>query len=178
MNAVGIALMTGLGLGRLRPAPGTIGSLPPAIIALILAYLLGPRIDSSTAQWIINIVLIAMAVVFTLICLKFGESSERAFGRKDPPDVVADEIAGQSMALLFLPWRDGPETSSLIWNLVLASTAFVAFRFTDIVKPPPARALQRLPSGAGIVVDDLIAGIYALVMAQLMARMIWPTILT
>ena len=177
MNAVGIALMTGFGLGRLRPAPGTIGSLPPAIIALILAYLLGPRTDSSTAQWIINLLLIVIAAVFTFVCLKFGDSSEMAFGRKDPPDVVADEVAGQSIALLFLPWRVASDTNAFIWNLMLASTAFVAFRFTDIVKPPPARALQRLPAGAGIVIDDLIAGVYALAIAQVMARVIWPTIL-
>ena len=172
-----LALLTGLYLGRLRPAPGTIGSLPPVILALILAWLLGPRVEDDISRVVVNGTLAALGFFFAVICLCLGRLAEDAFGRKDPPDVVADEIAGQSIALLFLPWRAGPETDALIWNMIVAGTAFVAFRFTDIVKPPPARGMQGFPHGAGILVDDLIAGLYAMALTQLMARLVWPAVL-
>jgi phosphatidylglycerophosphatase A len=176
-RSVALALLTGFYLGRLRPAPGTIGSLPPVILALILAWLLGPRVDATTSLVIVNGTLAGLCVFFAIICLCLGRVAEDAFGSKDPPDVVADEIAGQSIALLFLPWRAGPDTDALIWNLILAGTAFVAFRFTDIVKPPPAAGMQRLPHGLGILVDDLVAGVYALAITQVMVRAVWPWLL-
>lgn len=173
-----LALITGFWLGRLRPAPGTIGSLPPVLLAMILAWLLGPRISNVEYVAAINLTLAVTALIFSVVCLRHGRAAEARFGLKDPPDVVADEIAGQSIALLFLPWRSGPETSALIWNLVIAGTAFVAFRAMDIIKPPPARALQRLSGGAGILVDDLFAGLYALGLVQIMARWVWPIVLS
>ena len=171
------ALLTGFGLGLLRPAPGTIGSLPPVLLALILAWLLGPRLGAAQYAWTINLVLLALLIGFSFVCIAFGDSAEQIFNRKDPPDVVADEIAGQSIALLFLPWRSGPDPDALIWNLTIASTAYVVFRFMDIMKPQPARALQRLKAGWGILVDDLIAGFYALLVAQIMAIWVWSSLL-
>jgi len=80
----------------------------------------------------------------------------RESGRKDPQLVVVDEVAGQSIALLFSPadWRHG-----LI--------ALVLFRIFDITKPFPVRQLESLPEGWGIVFDDVAAGLYALVIASL-----------
>jgi phosphatidylglycerophosphatase A len=177
MRSISLALLTGFWIGRLRPAPGTIGSLPAVLLALIVAWLMGPRLETATAWWVVNVAIMGLGLTFAVVCMVFGRIGEAAFGRKDPPDVVADEIAGQSIALLFLPWSAGPETDALIWNMTLAGTAFVAFRLTDITKPPPAGAMQRLPHGAGILVDDLIAGAYALAITQLMARVIWPLVL-
>ena len=64
-----------------------------------------------------------------------------------------------------------------LWNLALAATAFFAFRFFDIVKPPPADAAQKLPGGWGILVDDIVAGLQALVAVQLLAHLVWPYVL-
>ena len=104
--------------------------------------------------------------------MRFGAWAEVHFGKKDPRQVVADETAGQCVALLALPW--GGDWSE---NLVLAATAFVTFRLFDIVKPPPINRIQRLGGGWGILVDDLLAGLYALAATQLLARLIWPGVL-
>jgi phosphatidylglycerophosphatase A len=90
--------------------------------------------------------------------------AERALGRKDPGAIVIDEVAGMALAVLLLPRTAG---------VLLA--AFVLFRVFDVVKPYPANALQRLRGGAGVMLDDLVAGVYALV-ALLAARAVagWP----
>jgi phosphatidylglycerophosphatase A len=75
----------------------------------------------------------------------------RDMGRKDPSCVVVDEVAGQLIALAGVP---------LHWNSLLA--AFILFRAFDIIKPPPVRRLEDIPEGAGIVLDDVGAGLYAL----------------
>jgi phosphatidylglycerophosphatase A len=81
--------------------------------------------------------------------------------RKDPGFVVIDEVAGQLVALLALT-PDWPH----------AILALILFRFFDILKPPPIRRLESLPEGTGIVVDDLAAGVYALILAQLFSHIL------
>jgi phosphatidylglycerophosphatase A len=75
----------------------------------------------------------------------------RGCGIKDPQFVVIDEVAGQLVALIAVPFT---------WKSFLAG--FILFRVFDIVKPPPVRQLEKLPEGAGIVLDDVAAGFYAL----------------
>lgn len=163
-------LLTVFGLGLLRPAPGTWGSLPPPAFALLLIWLIGP-------SWHVDVCLVLLAAIFTSVCIRFGAEAETHFGRKDPSAVVADEVAGQAIALLFLPWRAFTDTSSFLWNIALAGTAFLMFRAMDIIKPPPAHKLQRLTGGAGIVIDDLLAGVYALALTHLLARFVLPAVL-
>ena len=81
----------------------------------------------------------------------------RATGVEDPQIVVIDEVAGQLVALIGVP---------LAWKTFLAS--LILFRVFDILKPPPVRHLERLPEGFGIVVDDLGAGLYALICMHLL----------
>ncbi len=165
MSGPGLAMVTVLGLGLLRPAPGTWGSLPGPALALAM-------LASGATVWAVNAALGGVAVVFGAACALLGARAERRFGRKDPPQVVADETAGQCIALLALPWRE-----SFGWNALLAATAFAAFRTFDVLKPPPIDALQRLGGGWGILLDDVLAGIYALVAAQLAARLLWPAVI-
>ena len=80
---------------------------------------------------------------------------EEMLGRKDPGVIVIDEVAGMMVAVLFLPRTPGV----LLW-------AFLLFRLFDIWKPFPAREAQALRGGVGVVVDDLIAGVYALVLTM------------
>jgi phosphatidylglycerophosphatase A len=90
--------------------------------------------------------------------------AERLLGGKDPGAIVIDEVAGMTLAVLAFPLTP-----------TLLAVGFVLFRLFDVVKPFPARASQRLPGGAGVMVDDLIAGLYALgALALLRAVMRWP----
>ena len=82
---------------------------------------------------------------------------ERGCGKKDPSHVVIDEVAGQLLTLVACP---------IVWQALLAG--FILFRAFDIVKPPPVRSLERLPEGTGIVVDDLGAGLYGLIVLLLL----------
>lgn len=162
-------LLTGFGLGLLRPAPGTWGSLPPVVIAFGMASVLGPH-------WTIEATLILLAAAASIACIRFGGGAESVGGRKDPSWVVADEVAGQALALLLLPWRAPGAPRAWMWNIALAAIAFLAFRALDIFKPPPAHQVQRLRGGLGILMDDLIAGLYALALAQVLVRFVLPIV--
>ena len=166
-------LLTVFGLGHLKPAPGTWGSAPPPAIVLLLG--LDGRI-SAIDDWIINSSLVLLLLVFSYACLAWGDWAEAIWGGKDPHQVVADEVAGQSIALLALPWKAMSDTEAVLVNLALAGSACVAFRFFDIVKPPPASGAQRFPSGLGILTDDILAGLYALIATQLLAAWLWPKV--
>ncbi|HYD01126.1 MAG TPA: phosphatidylglycerophosphatase A [Phycisphaerales bacterium] len=164
MSPLGKRLITTFGLGFMRPAPGTWGSLPPCAAGAALA-LLGL---AGTPVW--YAVMAAFAIVFSWACVEFGEGAEAEFGGKDPSQVVADETAGMAVTLMFLPsWcvvivgstvRES-EWRSKVAVVVTIAVAFVLFRITDILKLPPAHGLQRLKGGWGILVDDLVAGLQA-----------------
>lgn len=176
MGVVPMLAVTSLGLGFLRPASGTWGSLPPAIVAAVLLL-------ADQPGWIIDLCLLLTLAIGCVGCLRFGIAAERTFGKKDPGQVVADEVAGQSIALLALPWVGvaswsgtvvpPADCSPLVFNLAMVAAGFLLFRILDILKPPPANALQRLGGGLGILVDDLIAGAMALVVLQVGVRLIF-----
>lgn len=155
-------VVTGMGLGKLRPAPGTWGSLPPVGLAMLLAL-------AGTNERHIDMALAALGMAFGLGCLVWGARAEGRYGRKDPGAVVADEIAGQSLALMWLPWS----TNNSARVIATCAIAFFMFRIFDIIKPPPARGWQRFEGGLGILIDDLVAGFYALIATQLIVRNLW-----
>jgi phosphatidylglycerophosphatase A len=140
---------TYLGVGRLKPGPGTWASLATAIIwALALS-----RIPAENQAWATSVT----AAAVTLIGIPAATRVARASGLKDPGFVVIDEVAGQLVALIAVP---------LAWRTFLAG--FILFRVFDIWKPFPIRRLEQLPEGTGIVVDDLGAGLYALAVMHLL----------
>jgi phosphatidylglycerophosphatase A len=100
-----------------------------------------------------------LAALVTLIGIPAATRVARASGTKDPSFVVIDEVAGQLIALIAAP---------LAWKTFLAG--FILFRVFDILKPPPVRQLEKLPEGTGIVLDDVAAGIYALIVVQVLLR--------
>ena len=102
-------------------------------------------------------VAIALAVLIALIGIPAATQVARGAGVKDPQFVVIDEVAGQLVALIAVP---------LAWKSFLAG--FILFRVFDIVKPPPVRQLEAIPEGAGIVLDDVAAGLYALAAMHLL----------
>jgi phosphatidylglycerophosphatase A len=138
-----VLVATGLGLGRAPIAPGTVGSLAGLVFVALLWRLGG--------SWTVA----AGAVFVAAMGMWAAGAAEAHFGRRDPGAVVIDEIAGQMVALLFL----APTPTALV-------VGFVLFRLFDIWKPFPVRRAERLPGGSGIMVDDLLAGIYANVLQQ------------
>jgi phosphatidylglycerophosphatase A len=140
---------TFFGAGRLKPGPGTWGS----VATVILWGLISLRIPEDSRSWA---TLIAAGAV-TLIGIPAATRVARSSGLKDPQFVVIDEVAGQLVALIAVP---------LAWKTFLAG--LILFRVFDIWKPFPIRRLERLPDGTGIVVDDLGAGLYALAVMHLL----------
>lgn len=144
--------VTTFGLGHMRPFPGTWGSLPPVGLALLLLLVI-----PDGAYWtLLRVVMLLVAITFTVACVLLGDKAEARFGRKDPSQVVADETAGMALCMMLMPallpgWGAAA-------SLVLA---FVFFRALDIVKPWPASAIQAVPGGLGVVLDDLVAGVMA-----------------
>jgi len=164
-------LVTTFGLGYMRPASGTWGSMPTVAIAggLILAGMrpCGAGPGASAAY---HGVLALVLIVFSLVCIGFGDAAEMHFGKKDPGNVVADETAGQAIALMGLPSAATDAPLHLLFTLALA---FVAFRGFDIWKPWPARGLQSYRGGWGILLDDLAAGVQAAIIVQMVTRVVF-----
>jgi phosphatidylglycerophosphatase A len=142
-----------LGLGWLPVAPGTWGSLPPMIVFGVLG-------QWAVSPMVIGLVMLALTILGSVICVALAPGAIAATGNKDPGEVVADELAGQSVCYLVAPliWSYA-YSATQIWLLALAG--FLLFRVFDIFKPWPARQLEGLPAGWGILADDLMAGAYA-----------------
>lgn len=98
-------------------------------------------------------------IAVTLVGIPAATRVARESGIKDPGFVVIDEVAGQMFPLIIAPLR---------WKYLLLS--LILFRCFDILKPPPLRALEHLPEGLGIMLDDVGAGIYALVILWIALR--------
>jgi len=131
-----LALATALGAGYLPKAPGTWGSAVGLLLWVVLP----------ASGWVQ-----ATAIALVLVAGTWSAGvAERHFGRHDPGQVVIDEVAGMLITMFLNPAG---------W--VSALLGFLLFRAADIVKPFPARRLEGLPGGFGIMADDVMAGIYA-----------------
>jgi len=153
-------LITGLGTGYLPLVPGTFGSLGMCAVFVLVA-----RASGGSMMWV-TIALAVAVVVWSVVCVALGPFAESAFGRKDPAQCTADEWAGQAVALLAVPLGPAPAD---VW--LACGVALGAFRALDTLKPPPARRLERLPGGWGILSDDLVAGLGANVVCQIVLRL-------
>jgi phosphatidylglycerophosphatase A len=140
---------TFFGIGWLRPGPGTWASAVTVLLWGGASYALAPSLRTPVA--------IAAAAFIVLIGIPAATQVCRATGARDPQFVVIDEVAGQLIALIAVP---------LAWKTFVAG--FILFRGFDILKPPPLRQLEKLPEGAGIVLDDVAAGLLALLIMHLL----------
>ncbi len=171
LDRAGFLLVTCFGIGHVRPASGTWGSLPPC--ALVgLAWLLGLRtLEPFGGAWLAyHAGLLGIVAAFFGACVVLGPKIERRFG-EDPYQCVGDEVAGMAVALLFPP---AFVFGSFWWIAGYLAIAFLAFRAFDVLKVQPANSAQDLPHGWGIGTDDLIAGVYALAGTQLVVRVGFP----
>jgi phosphatidylglycerophosphatase A len=108
----------------------------------------------------ISALMALLAAAVSVICVKFAPAAIAATGKDDPREVVADELAGQAVTFVAVPFAIAQTlTAGQIWTI--AGAGFVLFRLFDIAKPWPIRKLEKLPQGWGILADDLLAGVYA-----------------
>jgi phosphatidylglycerophosphatase A len=149
------AAATVCGVGYLPLGPGTWASLAATLLWFFLARALHPE------PLALGAITALAALAATLLGIPAGSIVERESGAEDPGYVVLDEVAGQWTALVFTPLE--------IRHAVLA---FALFRLFDITKPWPARRLERLHGGAGIMLDDIAAGLDVM-LAMLLIRRWW-----
>jgi phosphatidylglycerophosphatase A len=137
---VAVLLATGLGAGRAPFAPGTVGSLVGLPVAAAIGLL-----DGALLQGLAVVLLCGVGVPIVNAALP------HLGGSKDPGCVVLDEIAGLAITFFLVPMT----------SITVVVLGFLLFRLFDIAKPPPARQLERLPGGLGVMADDWAAGVYA-----------------
>ena len=154
------------GVGYLPAAPGTFGSavgvglylMVQAASARLFAFGLARGWTLAFLESFRMTLLLLLIATVTLIGVWAATRTEELLGRKDPGIVVVDEVAGQLIAFLFVPFN------SAWWVIIMG---FAAFRLFDIWKPYPIRRLEALEAGLGIMADDVLAGIYAAVLMSL-----------
>jgi phosphatidylglycerophosphatase A len=149
LGSVAALVATGFGAGYSPIAPGTAGSL----VGLLLYW----PLRELPAVFQVGV----LALAFLVGTAAATRVSHRV-GIEDPGIVVVDEVVGMWASLLFLPFTVGT-----------AALGFVLFRILDVVKPYPARDLEGLPGGWGIMSDDLMAGVYANLLLRV-ALFVWP----
>ena len=143
------AIYTGLGLGLMPKAPGTFGTL----LGLPIYYLIK---DFSLAHYLLVLGLIC------LLGLWAGGRAEKDLGRHDAPQVVIDEVAGYLVTMFMIP----PLPYAMLWG-------FIFFRLFDIFKPfPVSWADEKVPGALGVMLDDILAGLYALGCMHILALLI------
>jgi phosphatidylglycerophosphatase A len=140
-------------VGGVGHAPFALGTVASAITALALGIFTPSRS-----------VLVVLVLGVILLGTWASHAAERSLGGKDPGAIVIDEVAGMALSVLALPLTP-----------VALLAGFVLFRVFDIVKPYPANALQRLAGGVGVMLDDIVAGLYALLLLLAARALVsWP----
>ena len=140
---------SGFYTGYFPVASGTVGSLAALIIYLI------PGFEKLY-------IIIPSIAIFTLYGIYLGNKFENKYG-KDPAECTVDEVVGTWISLIALPKTIG-----------IIVTAFLLWRILDIIKPPPARNLEKIKGGLGIMLDDVISGAYTLIIMHLAVYLLGP----
>lgn len=153
MNKLKLALVSFGFLGCSPFAPGTVGTLG----GVLVAWLVGRFAPDAYLWWSL-----AACVVLYALTAPLGRWAEHYAGKKDPGIFVVDEVIGY---LLTIAWTGAP-------SLVALVTAFFVFRLFDIWKPWPASAMEKLPHGHGILMDDVVAGVMAFAFVMLPLRLL------
>ena len=154
-RSLSIWIATGLGAGYFPVAPGTAGSAVG--LALVIAFR-QTRLESPA----LAVCLAAFTGLLVAVGVWSAGKAEKVFGCVDPRQVVVDEVAGQILTFVATP--------RVTWIGLIAG--FLLFRGFDIIKPFPARQAERIPGGWGIMLDDLVAGLYSLIALLVLGRLI------
>jgi phosphatidylglycerophosphatase A len=157
------------GVGYFPIAPGTMGALVgvglyltiwSGMDQLLTSRALANRLTTVHVFTPLMAFMLLVILAVTLVGIWAASRTEKVQQKKDPSIVVIDEVAGQMIALL-----SGPFWIQTWWSIL---TAFILFRLFDIWKPYPVRRLEGLESGLGIMADDVLAGVYALIVNSLL----------
>jgi phosphatidylglycerophosphatase A len=140
-----LLLAAGFGAGYVPMAPGTAGTVVAIPIFLLLSSIPFPLYELTI-------------LTFFFFASWISGEAERCWQRKDDPKIVIDEIIGYLITMLWLP--------KTILFIILG---FLLFRFFDILKPPPIRVLEKARGGYGIVLDDVLAGVYSNIVLQIIS---------
>jgi len=151
-DKLAFAVATFLGIGYIPGPTGTYGSLATAVLFALFTW---P--DRTPDGWRLS----ALILVIFFVGVAAADRVARAIKNPDPKIVIVDEVVGQLATWVFVPVRP----STLI-------VGFFLFRLFDVLKPPPARQFEALHGGWGIVSDDLMAGIYANLVLQVLVRFV------
>lgn len=151
--------VTTFGVGYIPLAPGTFGSMVGVLIYLAAAaaeasialYYMGRGWRLAQIDAWFHAVNLILFLLFCLLGIWAAGRAVKIFQDKDPQKAVVDEVIGQLIVFLFVPFGLG-------WPFVLAG--FLLFRLFDIWKPYPIDSLQNLPAGIGVCADDILAGVY------------------
>ena len=142
INFIEKLIGSGFYTGYIPLASGTFGS----IVALLIYWV--PGFENP-------VIMFPAIIVFTAYGIYVGNKFDKKYG-KDPAECTVDEMVGQWIALLYVP-------KTILFSIVV----FFVWRFFDIVKPFPARKLEYLPGGIGIMIDDVISAFYSLILVHL-----------
>jgi phosphatidylglycerophosphatase A len=145
MNRFFLLLASGFGAGYSPIAPGTFGTLVAIPIYLFLSHIPFPIYELTL-------------LTFFFLSSWISDRAQNYWGRKDHPRIVIDEILGFLVTMLWVP-----KTALLI------ILGFFLFRFFDILKPPPIRLMEKARGGYGVVLDDVLAGIYSNIILQIIS---------
>ncbi len=145
LDKLALILASWFGVAMMPVVPGTFGTLAAIPFAVAVAYL-----SPVAGAYVL--------FFFILLAIWVSDRSARVLGKDDPAEVVIDEVVGLLLTLFLLPATG--------FNLFMG---FILFRFFDILKPYPIRKLEKIGGGAGIVLDDLLAGVFANVCLRIMA---------
>jgi phosphatidylglycerophosphatase A len=152
LQRMAVSCATVLGIGLLRPGPGTWASIVAGVAALIIILCVPPDFISFT--------LIVAAITASALCLVSAPAAVRHFSSGDPGPVVIDEVAGTWLTIALVP--ASTLAVSPIAGVILS---VLLFRVFDIAKPWPVSWFERLPGAFGIIADDLAAGVFAGILA-------------
>ena len=143
MERLILILASGFGAGFSPFAPGTVGTLFAIPVALVFSLLPSPLHELTL-------------ITFCFLSFWIADKAQSHWGRADDPRIVIDEIVGFLLTMLWLPTTVG-------WIIA----GFFVFRFFDILKPFPIRRLEKVRGGFGVVLDDVLAGIYGNIVLHL-----------
>ncbi len=146
MRQILLLIATFFKVGYIPLMPGTWASL----ITTVLVYFIKPYWQAP-----IYVQIISIFIIF-ILGLPAASAAEKHFDKKDPRPCVIDEVAGQMVALLLVPH-----------TIYFYAAGFFLFRVFDVLKPPPVSTSEKIPGGLGTMLDDILAGLYALGLLQL-----------
>ena len=133
-------------LGNSPVAPGTTGTLGAILLFFFLTFVSFP-------------IYIVFLLILTAFSIFMSSLAVKIYNSKDPGQIVIDEVCGYLFTMVLIPFS---------WGYVI--TGFLLFRILDILKPYPIRNIEKLRDGYGIVLDDVLAGIYANILMQIIIR--------